>query len=71
MATLVCFMAESLVDLRKPHNIRVMSLSFIHELKTVAWETATQWLRRSQFIYDFFWLGNTFSQSHIVVKDCC
>ena len=32
MATLVRFMAESLVDLRKPHNIRVMSLSFIQGL---------------------------------------
>lgn len=45
MATLVCFMAESLVDLRKPHNIRVMSLkAYSGGLLSapITWETASQ-----------------------------
>ena len=77
MATLVCFMAKSLVDLRKPHNIRVMSLSFIQGLiedcnpgrqplgSSEEIALKRQW--KSQFIYGF-WLGNTGNHAFVSIK---
>ena len=78
MATLVCFMAESLADLRKPHNIRVMSLSFIQGLiedhnpgrqpLRSSEEIALKRQWKSQFIYGF-WLGNTGNHAFISIKN--
>ena len=77
MATLVRFMAESLVDLRKPHNVRVMSLSFIQGLiedrnpgrqpLRSSEEIALKRQWRRQFIYGF-WLGNTGNHAFISIK---
>lgn len=67
----------SYVNLKR-HNIRVVSLSCVQGLtEDYSLETATELALRkllqrdsgqNQFMYDF-WLGNTYSQVYILVKD--
>ena len=64
----------------KMHNIKVVSLSFIKDPtedynlgdndSVSPKETAPKRQGESKFIYDS-WLGNTCSQSYILVKDYC